>query len=72
SVSDPAGEAALCTCKWHTTNGSICEASITGSTVPKHLIQLGITKLSFNTLIECQWCPNGSKPMKHKSIIRHV
>ncbi|KIK76742.1 hypothetical protein PAXRUDRAFT_413549 [Paxillus rubicundulus Ve08.2h10] len=71
SVSDPAGEAAL-TCKWRATNGSICGASITGSTVPQHLVQHGITKLSFDTLIECHWCPNGSKPMKRESIVRHV
>ncbi|KAF8845894.1 hypothetical protein BDN67DRAFT_998928 [Paxillus ammoniavirescens] len=60
------------TCEWRTTDGSICGEIITRPTVPQHLAKHGIVDLRSDMPIGCLWCPNGSKIIKRKGIVRHV
>ncbi|KAF8845890.1 hypothetical protein BDN67DRAFT_960512 [Paxillus ammoniavirescens] len=59
-------------CGWRATDGSTCEGSITGATISEHLVQHGITDMAYSVRIECRWCPDGKKPIKRESIVRHV
>ncbi|KIK75371.1 hypothetical protein PAXRUDRAFT_493302 [Paxillus rubicundulus Ve08.2h10] len=60
------------TCGWRSTDGSICGRIITRPTVPQHLAEHGIANLRSNMPIQCWWCPNKSKKIKRKGIVRHV
>ncbi|KAF8834011.1 hypothetical protein BDN67DRAFT_641510 [Paxillus ammoniavirescens] len=59
-------------CGWRKDDGSMCGGNITRATVPHHLVQHGITALGSDAAVECRWCPDGTKPIKRKSIVRHV
>ncbi|KIJ08783.1 hypothetical protein PAXINDRAFT_102444 [Paxillus involutus ATCC 200175] len=59
-------------CGWRATDGSTCKGSITGVTIPEHLVQHGITDMAYSVRIQCRWCPDGKKPIKRESIVRHV
>ncbi|KIK76066.1 hypothetical protein PAXRUDRAFT_171007 [Paxillus rubicundulus Ve08.2h10] len=65
-------ERTLHKCGWRTTDVSICGGTISGATVSQHLVQHGITNMSFDAPVRCRWCPDGKKLMNRKSILRHV